>query len=139
MDPDRRSTCLNVFNRKSHLIYRFQKDSDPITYPIDASLTSSLHPGRLLTPFAIYRLRNLYRKYLCTWVKCFCINNHFNCCLFVCFQIAAAVSVSTGCISYGICIAYTSPAIPSIAMLNNTDLTANIGDEEVSLMSKHFF
>ena len=55
------------------------------------------------------------------------------------FQIAAAVSVSTGCISYGICIAYTSPAIPSITSLNNTDLTANIGDEEVSLMSKQFF
>ena len=41
-----------------------QKFFDPITYPIDASLASSLHLGRLLTPFAIYRLRNLYRKYL---------------------------------------------------------------------------
>ena len=29
-------------------------------------------------------------------------------------QIFAAVSVSTGCLSYGICMAYTSSAIPSM-------------------------
>ena len=29
-------------------------------------------------------------------------------------QVFAAVSVSTGCLSYGICMAYTSSAIPSM-------------------------
>ena len=52
-------------------------------------------------------------------------------------QIAAAVSVSTGCISYGICIAYTSPAIPSMLELNHTtSLTNMLGAEETSWMSK---
>ena len=55
-------------------------------------------------------------------------------------QIAAAVSVSTGCISYGICIAYTSPAIPSMLELNHTtSLTNMLGDEETSWMSKYIF
>ena len=55
-------------------------------------------------------------------------------------QIAAAVSVSTGCISYGICIAYTSPAIPSILAKNQTNSLTNIlGDEEISYMSKICF
>ena len=56
------------------------------------------------------------------------------------FQIAAAVSVSTGCISYGICIAYTSPAIPSILDSNQTTSLTNIlGAEEISWMSMYFF
>lgn len=55
-------------------------------------------------------------------------------------QIAAAVSVSTGCISYGICIAYTSPAIPSMLELNHTtSLTNMLGAEETSWMSKKNF
>ena len=59
------------------------------------------------------------------------------CTVFLLLQIAAAVSVSTGCISYGICIAYTSPAIPSILEPNHTtSLTNVLGDEEVSWMSE---
>ena len=49
-------------------------------------------------------------------------------------QLFAAVSVSTGCLSYGICMAYTSSAIPSMMAPNST--IHNIGKEEASWMSK---
>merc|ERR1719242_2626831 len=35
-------------------------------------------------------------------------------------QLVAAISVSTGCLSYGICMAYTSSAIPSMLSPNVT-------------------
>ena len=42
-----------------------------------------------------------------------------------------------GCVSYGICMAYTSSAIPSMLQPNNTSpLTVNIGDYETTWMSK---
>ena len=50
-------------------------------------------------------------------------------------QIFAAVSVSTGCLSYGICMAYTSSAIPSMLAPNNS-LTIEIGTYETTWMSK---
>lgn len=50
-------------------------------------------------------------------------------------QLLAAVSVSTGCISYGICMAYTSSAIPSMLAPNNS-LTIEIGTQETTWMSK---
>lgn len=47
-------------------------------------------------------------------------------------QVFAAVSVSTGCLSYGICMAYTSSAIPSMMEPNSAlNITAN----EASWMS----
>ncbi|XP_059089898.1 facilitated trehalose transporter Tret1-2 homolog isoform X2 [Tigriopus californicus] len=49
-------------------------------------------------------------------------------------QLLAAVSVSTGCISYGICMAYTSSAIPSMLAPNNS-LTIEIGTQETTWMS----
>ena len=51
------------------------------------------------------------------------------------FQILAAISVSTGCVSYGICMAYTSSAIPSMLAPNNS-LTIEIGTYETTWMSK---
>ena len=51
-------------------------------------------------------------------------------------QILAAISVSTGCVSYGICMAYTSSAIPSMLAPNNS-LTIEIGTYETTWMSKH--
>ena len=50
-------------------------------------------------------------------------------------QILAAISVSTGCVSYGICMAYTSSAIPSMLAPNNS-LTIEIGTYETTWMSK---
>ena len=51
------------------------------------------------------------------------------------FQILAAISVSTGCVSYGICMAYTSSAIPSMLAPNNS-LTIEIGTYETTWISK---
>ena len=45
-------------------------------------------------------------------------------------QIFAAVSVSTGCLSYGICMAYTSSAIPSMM-----DSALHLSDSQASWMS----
>ena len=45
-------------------------------------------------------------------------------------QIFAAVSVSTGCLSYGICMAYTSSAIPSMM-----DSALHLSDNQASWMS----
>ena len=50
-------------------------------------------------------------------------------------QVFAAVAVSTGCLSYGICMAYTSSAIPSMM---EPDSALNISDNEASWMSKLF-
>ena len=50
-------------------------------------------------------------------------------------QLLAAISVSTGCISYGICMAYTSSAIPSMQAPNNS-LTIEIGTTETTWMSE---
>ena len=50
-------------------------------------------------------------------------------------QVFAAVAVSTGCLSYGICMAYTSSAIPSMM---EPDSALNISDNEASWMSKFF-
>jgi len=50
-------------------------------------------------------------------------------------QIFTAIAVSTGCISYGICMAYTSSAIPSILGQNST---LNINNDESSWMSSLF-
>jgi hypothetical protein len=48
-----------------------------------------------------------------------------------------SLAVSVGCVSYGICMAYTSSAIPSMMQPNNTSpLTVNIGDYETTWMSK---
>jgi len=47
-------------------------------------------------------------------------------------QVFAALSVSTGCLSYGICMAYTSSAIPSMMEPHSA---LNIGYEEASWMS----
>ena len=48
-------------------------------------------------------------------------------------QIFAAVSVSTGCLSYGICMAYTSSAIPSIMEAHSP---LNISTSQASWMSE---
>ena len=45
---------------------------------------------------------------------------YFNANVFLWFQLVAAISVSTGCLSYGICMAYTSSAIPSMLSPNVT-------------------
>ena len=45
---------------------------------------------------------------------------YFNANVFIWFQLVAAISVSTGCLSYGICMAYTSSAIPSMLSPNVT-------------------
>ncbi|CAB4061365.1 TRET1 [Lepeophtheirus salmonis] len=50
-------------------------------------------------------------------------------------QLFAAISVSTGCITYGICMAYTSSAIPSMLKPNETSpLNIAIGDYEATWM-----
>ena len=51
-------------------------------------------------------------------------------------QIFAAVSVSTGCLSYGICMAYTSSALPS--MMEPTS-AIKISNSEASWMSEFVF
>ena len=56
------------------------------------------------------------------------------CIVFIVFQLLAAISVSTGCISYGICMAYSSSAIPSMLAANSTLLHINI--DETTWMSK---
>ena len=48
-------------------------------------------------------------------------------------QVFAAVSVSTGCLSFGICMAYTSSAIPSMM---ESSSAINITDSEASWMSE---
>ena len=48
-------------------------------------------------------------------------------------QVFAAVSVSTGCLSFGICMAYTSSAIPSMM---ESSSAINISDSEASWMSE---
>ena len=52
---------------------------------------------------------------------------------FLQFKVFAAVSVSTGCLSFGICMAYTSSAIPS--MMENSS-AIKISSNEASWMSK---
>ena len=58
-------------------------------------------------------------------------------CVLISFQLIASLAVSVGCVTYGICMAYTSSAIPSMLQPNNTSpLTVNIGDYETTWMSK---
>ena len=47
-------------------------------------------------------------------------------------QVFTAVSVSTGCLSYGICMAYTSSAIPSIMEQDAISITS----DQATWMSK---
>jgi hypothetical protein len=48
-------------------------------------------------------------------------------------QIFTALAVSTGCLSYGICMAYTSSAIPSMTSPNSS---LSISYNQASWMSK---
>ena len=52
------------------------------------------------------------------------------------FQVFAAAAVSTGCLSFGICMAYTSSAIPS--MMEPTS-AIKISNSEASWMSEFVF
>ena len=49
-------------------------------------------------------------------------------------QLLASLCVSSGCLCYGICLAYTSPALPSLAATNTSSLHLN-----TSQVTRHLF
>ena len=80
-----------------------------------------------------------YCLYIHTCIACCLISRSSSFSLvirYLILQVFAAIAVSTGCLSYGICMAYTSSAIPSMM---EPDSALNISDNEASWMSKLFY
>ena len=84
-----------------------------------------VHPDSILCPWP---MGHNHRKLYCLSLICKTTKNilHHICCT----QILAAASVSTGCLSFGLCMAYTSSAIPSMM-----DSALHLSDNQASWMS----
>ena len=90
-----------------------------------------VHPDSILCPCPMsHNNRKLYCL-LFFFLICKSLKNILH--HFCCIQILAAASVSTGCLSFGLCMAYTSSAIPSIMEAHSP---LNISTSQASWMSE---